>query len=137
MGAKNLAAVADALDLSTSALANRKKAGSLPYDKIVQVAIRKNVNLRWLFTGEIAKPEIDVQLVGEIVEALYRIFGNLGVNLGHRTAAEIAVSVYRDVVPRSEERAARLREAEADLERIGVMFRDHRDKVKNGTPEQP
>jgi transcriptional regulator with XRE-family HTH domain len=44
--------LAEKLGLSNSAYANLKKRGSIPYEKVIALAISYNVNIDWLFTGE-------------------------------------------------------------------------------------
>jgi CI repressor-like protein len=48
--------VANKLGLSSSAYANLKKRGSLPYEKINALAISQNMNLHWLYTS-MGEPE--------------------------------------------------------------------------------
>lgn len=45
-------ALAKALGMSSSAFANRKKSGSLPLEAIVRIALEREVNLDWIFTGQ-------------------------------------------------------------------------------------
>jgi hypothetical protein len=45
-------ALADMLGLSSSAFANLKKRGSLPYDKIIVLANSLNVSMDWILTGK-------------------------------------------------------------------------------------
>lgn len=51
LGAINTTEVAVALGFTSSAFANRKKSGSLPYEPIVTLALRRGWDVRWLLTG--------------------------------------------------------------------------------------
>ena len=51
-GVSNDGQLAEKIGLSGSAYANLKKRDSLPYEKIIALAITYKVNLHWLFTGE-------------------------------------------------------------------------------------
>lgn len=51
LGAKNFAEAGRAIGLSTSAYANRKRAGSIPYEQIVATALERGIDLNWLFGG--------------------------------------------------------------------------------------
>jgi hypothetical protein len=48
--------LAEELGLSGSAYANLKKRGSIPYEKVIALAMSYKVNLNWLFTGDNAEP---------------------------------------------------------------------------------
>lgn len=43
--------LATALDMSPTAFSNRRKSGSLPFDRLVEVLGSRNVDIRWVFTG--------------------------------------------------------------------------------------
>lgn len=45
-------ALAAALGMSSSAYANRKQAGSLPFDAIIKLALARDLSLHWVFTGQ-------------------------------------------------------------------------------------
>ena len=51
VGIKSDRQIAKKLGLSGSAYANIKKRGSIPYDKVIALAISQKVNIHWLFTG--------------------------------------------------------------------------------------
>lgn len=46
------AAVSDALGMSSSDFANRKKRGRIPYENLVAFAASRNVSIDWLLTGQ-------------------------------------------------------------------------------------
>jgi len=52
LGVNSDGKLAESLGLSTSAYANLKKRGSIPFEKVIELAISQKVNLDWLFSGE-------------------------------------------------------------------------------------
>lgn len=50
-------ALAELLDMSQSTFAERKKRGSIPYDKIIALCDRKKLSSDWLFYGEAREAE--------------------------------------------------------------------------------
>lgn len=51
LGVSTDAAVAEALGMGATAYGNRKRAGSVPYQQIVQLAAQRNLDLSWLLIG--------------------------------------------------------------------------------------
>ncbi|TCS38504.1 phage repressor protein C with HTH and peptisase S24 domain [Paucimonas lemoignei] len=49
-GDKELAAL---LEMSATAFSNRKKKGSIPYEKLTELLASRNVDFRWVFTGSV------------------------------------------------------------------------------------
>jgi len=47
------AELASILEISPTAYSNRKKSGSVPYDKLTEVLSSRNVDFRWVFTGSV------------------------------------------------------------------------------------
>jgi hypothetical protein len=57
-GVKNQSELAEYLGMSSGDMSNRKKRGSLPYDRLVGLALSRNVSLDWLIMGEGEIPDI-------------------------------------------------------------------------------
>lgn len=84
VGAASFADLGRMLGLTTSAYANRKKTGSIPYEAIVDLASSEKISLDWLIFGELremqnplsanAQGQIDAQLLGRIVGELQRAY---------------------------------------------------------------
>lgn len=114
-----------ALGVSTSSFANRKRAGSIPYDAVLPLALSRNVSLDWLFggsgstfvdgkTGAHAAPRatIDILLMGRVMHAValavtaaQQVDGDRAAGQEHRLAAKMATQlanmagvIYNDVV---------------------------------------
>ncbi|WP_157039908.1 LexA family transcriptional regulator [Pelobacter propionicus] len=67
LGLKNDTEVAKALESDPRLLGTWKKRGTVPYEKIIKLCIRKNINLQWLFSDGSSLPTIcrDNGLVSE------------------------------------------------------------------------
>lgn len=52
LGAASYAEIGRRIGLSTSAYANRKRAGSIPYEEIIAIAHSEKISLEWLIFGE-------------------------------------------------------------------------------------
>lgn len=72
--------LADALGLSSSAFANLKKRGSVPYDKIISLASSLNVSIDWVITGEgemYRTPKDESEVTDKHSEKVLELYGAL------------------------------------------------------------
>jgi hypothetical protein len=145
--AESYAEVGRMLELSTSAYANRKRANSLPLDKIVSLAHSRNISLEWLFFGEgegyrdartILKPapEVDKQLLAGIFMALSREFWSEEGKMPHSIMIDVgrlaglAGHIYNRVV-HVENGALRLRMIKDEARELAQV-----SKIMEGDPSK-
>lgn len=105
------------LGLSTSAYANRKRSGAIPYEAIVELASSRGVSVDWLIFGEhIAPPEptdsalptsVDAELLGRVTIELFRASNQRAsqqVLVEYGRLASLAGLIYNHVVLEPDQR---------------------------------
>lgn len=83
VGAQSYAELGRMIGMSTSAYANRKRAGSIPYDSVIPLAYSRNISIDWLLFGERpdselgrqaanSQPVIDAELLTRVLVTMKR-----------------------------------------------------------------
>lgn len=118
LGASSYNEVAVALGLTSSAFANRKKAGSIPWESIVKLGLTRGWDLQWVFRGKRqGAASLDPKLLADILEDVHVAFARHGVAHSVRAEGMFAAMIYGDAVRLSQEteKQREIAAASADL----------------------
>jgi len=141
LGVNSDAQLSKILNISTSNLSNRKKAGSVPFDLIIPLCISRNISTDWIFRG-IGSPfmndeqldtapiaTVDPLLLGAVMRDLETAFAGDALDAKSRTAhamnlALLSAGIYNMVAfEKNEKRRGTLIKEEAKgFARAAVLF---------------